>query len=642
MRKSSARAVLALLLAALLMGASLGSALAASSYDMPYYIEVDIANQIVTVYNTSDGTIVRQMLTSSGMNNSTPLGTFYLMENGRASEREEWTWFQQYHCFVKFATRIYKGYMFHSLPFAKKDESTMLADAVEEFGTPTSHGCMRLRVDDARFIAKQCLVGTRVRIFDDAEPQEELRQLLLVSSYTGENGMSYSEYLGYSEDALSRGNAGVQVSDLQYRLADLGYFEGEPDGHYNTETTAAVKRFQQDLGVSQNGIASGELLEVLYSDDAPVSTGLIALEEGRSGPVVKKLQQALAELGLYSGSLDSVYDVEVSDAVKLFQEACGYVADGRASAKIQRAVYHQLTQMRDSVGDAPQVEIVREEIQMAQLHSENSNIIVRQQPDTGSQSVGKLRDGDTMRVLGVSGDWVNVARDSASGYVLKKYLTPLTQYNVVLKYSGDGGQYQIGHTNAEYLAGAQSVADEFSQYYTSADFVSGSDAEIINYVTVNTGDDQVSLNLRAEPDSQGEVLAKVPNGTNLRVLTLAEGWTKVGYGEAIGYLLNDYLSFHEGSAADLSAGDAADGSDADDMADETIGEAIVATVLANADGSDAMVYDDGSDDANQLGTLGAGIQVDVVEIIEGDNWVRISYQGQQGYMKDVNLQFELM
>ena len=55
-----------------------------------------------------------------------------------------------------------------------------------------------------------------------------------------------------------------------------------------------------------------------------------------------------------------------------------------------------------------------------------------------------------------------------------------------------------------------------------------------------------------------------------------------------------------------------------------------------------MVYDDGSDDANQLGTLGAGIQVDVVEIIEGDNWVRISYQGQQGYMKDVNLQFELM
>ncbi len=43
-----------------------------------------------------------------------------------------------------------------------------------------------------------------------------------------------------------------------------------------------------------------------------------------------------------------------------------------------------------------------------------------------------------------------------------------------------------------------------------------------------------------------------------------------------------------------------------------------------------------------LGTLSAGTEVDVVEIVEGDNWVLISYQGQHGYMKDVNLQFDLM
>ncbi len=641
MKRTGARAFLALILVALLICASVAGALAESSYNMPYYIEVDIANQIVTVYNTSDGSVARQMLTSSGMNNSTPLGTFYLMEKGRASERGEWTWFQQYHCFVKYATRIYKGYMFHSLPFEKKDESTMLADAVAEFGTPTSHGCMRLRVDDARFIAKQCQVGTLVRIFDDAEPDEELRQLLLVSSYTGEDGMSYQEFLGYSEDSLSRGTAGAEVSDLQYRLADLGYFEGEPNGRYDTATTAAVKRLQRDLGVSQNGISSAELLEVIYSDNAPVSSGLIALEEGRSGPVVKKLQQALQALGLYSGDLDSVYDVEVSEAVKLFQEACGYAADGCASAEIQQAIYHQLAQVRERVGDAPQVEVVREEILMARLHSADSNIIVRQQPDTASQSIGKLRDGDTMRVLGVDGDWVNIARDSASGYVLKKYLEPLTQYNVILKYSGNGAQYQIGHTSAEYQAGAQSVADEFSKYYASADFATDAD-ETISYVTVNTGADEVSLNLRATPDGQGEVLGKVPNGTNLRVLALEDGWTKVGYGEVIGYLLNDYLSFWEGTTADIYADSSDDG--ATDTADvgEERGEAIRATVLAGEDGRDATVYDAGSDDANSLGTLSAGTEVDVVEIVEGDNWVLISYQGQQGYMKDVNLQFDLM
>ena len=631
--------VTALAICAALLLMLTGSALASSAYNLPYYIEVDIVNQIVTIYNTSDGSIARQMLTSSGMNNSTPVGTFYMIEKGRASERSEWTWFQQYQCYVKYATRIYKGYMFHSLPFAKKDESTMLAEAVEQFGTPTSHGCMRLRVDDARFIAKQCQVGTMVRIYDDGEPDEELRQLLLVSSFTGEDGMSYQEFLGYSEDSLGRGSAGTEVSDLQYRLIDLGYYEGEPNGHYETETIAAVKRLQGDLGVAQSGVVSGELQEVIYSDNAPVSTGLIALQEGRSGPVVKKLQEALQELGLYTGNIDSIYDVEVSDAVKLFQEACGYVADGCASAEIQQAIYYQLSQVRENVGENPQVQIVQEEIKMAQLNSDGVNIIVREKPSTDSASVGKLRDGDTMQVLGVDGDWVNVAKDSANGYVLKKYLTALTQYNVVLKYSGNNAEYRIGHTAEEYRAGAQNFADEFSQYYASEDFASEATQDTVAFVTVNTGSDDVSLNLRAEANSNGEVLTKVPNGTSLRVLSEEVGWTKVGYGEQIGYLLNDYLNFWEGVASDV---DAQDGETADVDADEEVSDTITATVLDNDDGSPAIVYDSGSEDANELGTLSAGTQVEVVEIIEGDNWVLISYQGQQGYMTDANLQFELM
>ena len=105
MRAFTAALAMLMLMSALPFGA------AQAAYDMPYYIEVDITNQIVTVYNTSDGSIARQMITSSGVNGSTPLGTFELMPKGRASERGEWTYFQQYRCYVKYATRIYKGYM---------------------------------------------------------------------------------------------------------------------------------------------------------------------------------------------------------------------------------------------------------------------------------------------------------------------------------------------------------------------------------------------------------------------------------------------------------------------------------------------------------------------------------------------------
>ena len=44
--------------------------------------------------------------------------------------------------------------------------------------------------------------------------------------------------------------------DLQYRLSDLGYYEGEPNGAYDTKTIAAVKHLQDDLGLADNGIAS--------------------------------------------------------------------------------------------------------------------------------------------------------------------------------------------------------------------------------------------------------------------------------------------------------------------------------------------------------------------------------------------------
>ena len=38
---------------------------AAHAEDMPYAIAVDLTNQIVTVYSTADGRVVRQMLCST-------------------------------------------------------------------------------------------------------------------------------------------------------------------------------------------------------------------------------------------------------------------------------------------------------------------------------------------------------------------------------------------------------------------------------------------------------------------------------------------------------------------------------------------------------------------------------------------------
>ena len=611
-----------------------------AGYNMPYYIGVDITNQIVTIYNTEDDTIVRQMLTSSGMNDCTPNGTFYLTEKGRVAERGEWLWLGQYECFVKYATRIYLGYMFHSLPFDKKDESTMQEEALRDFGMPTSHGCLRLRVDDARFIAKECLEGTLVKIYKSEEKTEELRQLLLISSYTGEGGMTYNEFLGYSEDALGRGSGGSEVADLQYRLADLGYYDGDLGGRYDTDTIAAVKHLQQDLGLAQTGITSPELQQLIFSDEAPISHGQITLKEGRSGPVVEKLQAALQTMGLYEDSIDSIYDLDVSNAVKAFQSACGYPIDGVATAEIQQALYHQVEKLEETfgAGSVPKPEVITEEITMAQLVSEN-NIIIRSQPDSDSKNLGKLTNGDTMVLNASKGDWSSITVGTVEGFIKTKYLQPFNTYNILLKFNADGKSYQLGHTMEEYKAGAKKAADEFSIYYASEQFVSSVE-EKVDYVTVNTGSDEVKLNLRASASGDSEVLAQVPNGTSMRALAVENGYTKVGFDEQIGYLLNDYLIAWQGSVGEIESTEVIEESYASSLDTES-GEIKAVVVLA---GSDEVVeaYKEPSEDSKIAGKLEVGTTVEVVKIDSETGWVLVRYKKNEGYVQDTHLQFQLM
>ena len=72
------------------------------------------------------------------------------------------------------------------------------------------------------------------------------------------------------------------------------------------------------------------------------------------------------------------------------------------------------------------------------------------------------------------------------------------------------------------LSGGNSLAAEIRSYYSSADFMDYLKDATVSYTTVNTGSDDVSLNLRAQPDAQADVLSQVANGTSMRVLEKGE------------------------------------------------------------------------------------------------------------------------
>ena len=652
---------LLIVLATLFVLCDLAAAPASAAYDMPYYIEVDLTNQIVTIYNTSDKSIARQCLCSAGMNDATITGVWYMPERQNSMERKEWYYFRFFNCYAKWATRYYYNYFFHSITFNDNSNDAMNAKAASQFGVPASHGCIRMRIEDAEFIAKNCLTGTRVEVLKSGVKDEDLRQLLYISSYTGEDGMTYSEFLGVSEDSLGRGSSGSEVSDIQTRMTELGYYEGGATGTYDNALVGAVKSLQKDLGLAQTGIISQDLEEVIFSDEAPVSAGQITISEGMSGPVVKKLQEALQSLGLYSGAIDSIYDVEVSDAVTIFQKVCGYDADGVATAEVQQAIYYELSQVREQLGEGEiTASVSNEEITMAKV-SATSKIIVREKPSTESAEVGKVSDGDTLTVTAVSGDWAAVSSGSASGYVKTKYLKSYTETNPVLTLTSSSGEsVTLGTTLAQKQSGATDIKTELSEYFASEQFMDYLN-ETVTFCTVNTGSDDVALNLRSQPSSEGEILAKIPNGTKMRVLSSADGWTKVGYDEVIGYLMDEYLTFSEGLASEvestaveketetLTGGgivlgqgyDVVEGTE--DQLVVSDGETTLAVTVPDKRDGHVNVYEEASDSSEVIWTLKSDVEVEVVSVDEDTGWVTIKGTDDQvGYVKDTNLSFRLV
>ena len=149
--------------------------------------------------------------------------------------------------------------------------------------------------------------------------------------------------------SLSLGNTGIAVQALQLRLRDLGYFEGDVSGLFDSETEAAVKRFEQTYGTMQTGVATAKLQLKLFASAAPVygteeyNSAVISqyavLRPGAVGSSVYALQQRLKNLGYPLTELTGVFDEQTGQCVRLFYAAYGLAASDVANVAMQRELY---------------------------------------------------------------------------------------------------------------------------------------------------------------------------------------------------------------------------------------------------------------------------------------------------------------
>lgn len=132
-------------------------------------------------------------------------------------------------------------------------------------------------------------------------------------------------------DQIGPGARGRAVADVQTRLTALGFPVGPSgaDGVFAEATEQAVRAFQQGQGMSVTGVVDGATWRRLV--DASLSLGDRTVYLRRPhlhGEDIRQLQEALATLGFFAGTIDGVFGIMTENAVREFQRSVGLIADG--------------------------------------------------------------------------------------------------------------------------------------------------------------------------------------------------------------------------------------------------------------------------------------------------------------------------
>jgi hypothetical protein len=132
---------------------------------MPYLIKVNRVYNTITIYEKNKAgkfnTPIKAMVCSVGEKGTETIrGTFKTKEKYRWKALLGNVWGQ-------YSTRIVGGILFHSVYYYENGNPASLASKeYNKLGSAASHGCIRLTVEDAKWIYDNCSIGTTVVIYD--------------------------------------------------------------------------------------------------------------------------------------------------------------------------------------------------------------------------------------------------------------------------------------------------------------------------------------------------------------------------------------------------------------------------------------------------------------------------------------------
>jgi len=131
-----------------------------------YVVEIDLTNQVITVYEGMfGGAVVLQSLCTTGSNEyPTGAGTFKMGEL-----KERFGYFVAFGQYAQYWSQVVRGVYIHSVMYNSTRLSSMSKSAYNDLGKNVSHGCVRVLPHVAQWIYYNCPPGTVCKIVKKAK-----------------------------------------------------------------------------------------------------------------------------------------------------------------------------------------------------------------------------------------------------------------------------------------------------------------------------------------------------------------------------------------------------------------------------------------------------------------------------------------
>lgn len=173
----------------------------------------------------------------------------------------------------------------------------------------------------------------------------------------------------------------------------------------------------------------------------------------------------------------------------------------------------------------------------AVVTTQSGSLNLREQARSGSTILTRIPQYATIAVHERGAEWCHVTYNGVTGYVMTVFLT----------FQDEPMPDLPDDSTDEGESGDDTDANDPNEPIVTPE--PGGDDALYAVVTTVSG----SLNLRRDALPGSPVLARIPKGTTIRIDEKLSAWSRTTYGGQTGYVMNTYLTFHQGQP-EISAG----------------------------------------------------------------------------------------